>query len=89
VARKKELHQQEQALLRDGQDKTEARKALLRQETEAGAQATRLEAAALKNDSAYQRSLKTLEQTAQRVKELKQRFTGSVTKAPEWTQARQ
>lgn len=89
VARKKELHQQEQALLQVGESPSAARKALLLQETEAGAQATRLEAAVLKKDSEYQRSLAKLQETAQRLKELKQRFSGSVTKTPEWTQARQ
>lgn len=89
VARKKELHQQEQALLQAGQDKTEARMALLRQETEAGAQATRLEAATLKEDSVYQRSLKNLQETAQRLDVLKKTFRGSITKMSEWTQARQ
>lgn len=89
LARKKELHKQEQALLDSGGTVSAARKALLQEELEAGSKVTRLEAAALKNDSAYQRSLKKLQETAERVKGLKQRFSGSITKTSEWTQARQ
>lgn len=89
LARKKELHKREQALLDSGGTVSEARKALLREETEAGAQATRLEAAALKADSEYQRSLQKLQETFQRVDVQKQQFRGSITKTPEWTQARQ
>lgn len=89
LARKKELHKQEQALLESGGTVSEARKALLREETEAGAQATRLEAATLKEDSVYQRSLKKLQETAQHLDVLKKTFRGSITKMSEWTQARQ
>ena len=87
VTRKSELHAQAQKL-RDSGGSKEDFVQLLRQETEAGSEAIRMEVAALRADPAYQRSLKSMQDDAQHLDSLKQQFKSSITKNPDWLQAR-
>lgn len=87
MTRKNELHEQAQKL-RDSGGSKEAFVQRLRQETEAGSEAIRIEAATLRADPAYERSLKSMQAAAQHLDSLKQQFKSSITKNSDWLKAR-